>query len=233
MIGTLYGIGVGPGDPELLTVKAFRRLKEAHVIAYPKKANGSKSYAQHIVEAYFSKTEKQMIGLVFPMTKDERLLREKWSETVETVWAYLREGKHVAFVTEGDPLLYSTCIHFMRTMRTYHPDVPIEIIPGVSSMNGAAARLQLPLADGDETIAIVPARDDYDAMKKALQDHDCVVFLKVAKAMPLLLSLLKEMNLINEAAVVTKVTSHEEIIWDVTKLEHTSLPYLTLMVVRK
>lgn len=233
MIGTLYGIGVGPGDPELLTVKAFRRLKEAHVIAYPKKANGSKSYAQHIVEAYFSKTEKQMIGLVFPMTKDERVLREKWSETVETVWAYLREGKHVAFVTEGDPLLYSTCIHFMRTMRTYHPNVPIEIIPGVSSINGAAARLQLPLADGDETIAVVPARDDYDAMKKAIEAHDCVVFLKVAKVMPLLLSILKEMNLTKKAAVVTKVTSHEEVLWDIGQLEHVSLPYLTLMVVRK
>ncbi|WP_461201039.1 precorrin-2 C(20)-methyltransferase [Anoxybacillus sp. TBDG-1] len=232
MIGMLYGIGVGPGDPELLTVKAFRRLKEAHVIAYPKKTNGSKSYAQQIVEAYFSEKEKQMLGLVFPMTKDENVLREKWRETVETVWGYLREGKHVAFVTEGDPLLYSTFIHFMRTMQTYHPSVPIEVVPGISSMNGAAARLQLPLADGDETIAIVPARDDYDAMKKALQDHDCVVFLKVAKVMPLLLALLKEMNLTKQAAVVTKVTSREEVIWDVEQLENVSLPYLTLMVVR-
>ncbi|CUA79331.1 precorrin-2 C(20)-methyltransferase [Anoxybacillus suryakundensis] len=233
MIGTLYGIGVGPGDPELLTVKAFRRLKEAHVIAYPKKTNGSKSYAQQIVDAYFSSAEKEMLGLVFPMTKDENVLREKWNETVETVWTYLREGKHVAFVTEGDPLLYSTFIHFMRTMQIKYPDVSIEIVPGISSINGAAARLQLPLADGDETIAIFPARDDYDAMKKAIQEHECVVFLKVAKVMPLLLSLLKEMNLVKQAAVVTKVTSHEEVIWDIEQLEHMSLPYLTLMVVRK
>ncbi len=233
MIGTLYGIGVGPGDPELLTVKAFRRLKEAHVIAYPKKTNGSKSYAQQIVDAYFSSVEKEMLGLVFPMTKDENVLREKWNETVETVWTYLREGKHVAFVTEGDPLLYSTFIHFMRTMQIKYPDVSIEIVPGISSINGAAARLQLPLADGDETIAIVPARDDYNAMKRAIQEHECVVFLKVAKVMPLLLSLLKEMNLVKQAAVVTKVTSHEEVIWDIEQLERVSLPYLTLMVVRK
>ncbi|MBB5354310.1 MULTISPECIES: precorrin-2 C(20)-methyltransferase [Anoxybacillus] len=233
MIGKLYGIGVGPGDPELLTVKAFRRLKEVAVIAYPKKTNGSKSYAQQIVEAYFSPSEKHMLGLVFPMTKDENVLREKWDETVDNVWEHLREGKHVAFVTEGDPLLYSTCIHFMRTMQMKYPDVSIEIVPGVSSINGAAARLQLPLADGDETIAIVPARDDYDAMKKAIEAHDCVIFLKVAKVMPLLLSILKEMNLTKKAAVVTKVTSHEEVIWDIEQLDHVSLPYLTLMVVRK
>ncbi|MCG3083774.1 precorrin-2 C(20)-methyltransferase [Anoxybacillus sp. LAT_35] len=233
MIGTLYGIGVGPGDPELLTVKAFRRLKEAHVIAYPKKANGSKSYAQQIVDAYFSPKEKQMLGLVFPMTKDENVLREKWNETVETVWTYLREGKHVAFVTEGDPLLYSTWIHFMRTMQMKYPDVSIEIVPGISSINGAAARLQLPLADGDETVAIVPARDDYYAMKKVIETHDCVIFLKVAKVMSLLLAILREMNITNKAAVVTKVTSHEEVIWNIEQLEQVSLPYLTLMVVRK
>ncbi len=128
------------------------------------------------------------------MTKDENVLREKWDETVNDVWEHLREGKHVAFVTEGDPLLYSTCIHFMRTMQMKYPDVSIEIVPGVSSINGAAARLQLPLADGDETIAIVPARDDYDAMKKRSK-RMIVSFFKVAKVMPLLLSILKEMNL--------------------------------------
>ncbi|MCL6616548.1 MAG: precorrin-2 C(20)-methyltransferase, partial [Anoxybacillus ayderensis] len=85
----------------------------------------------------------------------------------------------------------------------------------------------------DETIAIVPARDDYDAMKTVIEAHDCVIFLKVAKVMPLLLSILKEMNLTKKAAVVTKVTSHEEVLWDIGQLEHVSLPYLTLMVVRK
>lgn len=233
MIGTLYGIGVGPGDPELLTVKAFRRLKEADVIAYPKKQRGSKSYAQQIVEAYFSPDEKEMLGLVFPMTKDKTVLQEKWNETVNAVWMHLSSGKNVAFVTEGDPLLYSTFIHFMRTMQQHYPNVPIEIVPGISSINGAAARLQLPLADGDEHVAIIPARDDYEAMKKALEDHDCVVFLKVAKVIDMMLRLLRELDLIQNATVVTKVTSNEEIIWNVEQLEGAELEYLTLMVVRK
>ncbi|WP_027409799.1 precorrin-2 C(20)-methyltransferase [Anoxybacillus tepidamans] len=233
MIGTLYGVGVGPGDPELLTVKAFRCLNEADVIAYPKKQRGSKSYAQQIVEAYFSPREKEMLGLVFPMTKEKNVLEEKWNETAERVWEHLSAGKNVAFVTEGDPLLYSTFIHFMRTMQTNYPDVRTEVIPGISSVNAAAARLQLPLADGNEHVAIIPARDDYEEMKRAIETHDCVVFIKVAKVIDMMLRLLRELDLVQRAAVVTKVTSSEEIIWNVEQLDGVELEYLTLMVVRK
>ncbi|MFX3623852.1 MAG: precorrin-2 C(20)-methyltransferase [Ectobacillus sp.] len=233
MIGTLYGLGVGPGDPELITVKAFRKLKESPVIAYPKKQKGSKSYAQRIIDVYFQPNEKEMFGLVFPMTKDAETLERKWSETVESVWERLQEGKDVAFVTEGDPLLYSTFIHMMRLMQERHPEVPIEVVPGISSVNGAAARLGIPLADGDEHVAIVPARDDYGAMKKVIEENDCVIFIKVAKVIDLMLGVLRELDLLHKASVVTKVTSDEEIVWKADELEGAELEYLTLMVVRK
>ncbi len=233
MIGTLYGLGVGPGDPELITVKAYRKLKESAVIAYPKKQKGSKSYAQKIIDVYFQPNEKEMLGLVFPMTKHEETLAVKWTETVESVWERLQEGKDVAFVTEGDPLLYSTFIHMMRLMQELHPDVPIEVVPGISSVNGAASRLGLPLADGDEHVAIVPARDDYEAMKKVIESNDCVIFIKVAKVINLMLKVLRELNLLDKASVVTRVTSKEEIIWKTDELEGAELDYLTLMVVRK
>ncbi|KAB2495703.1 precorrin-2 C(20)-methyltransferase [Priestia endophytica] len=233
MIGTLYGLGVGPGDPELITVKAFRKLKETDVIAYPKKRKGSKSYAHRIVEAYFNPSEKEMLGLVFPMTKDKEILQKKWSETTETVFAELQQGKDVAFVTEGDPLLYSTFIHMMKLMKERHPEVQIETVPGISSINGAASRLGLPLADGDEHVAIVPAREDYEEMKKVLLENDCVVFIKVAKVIDFMIPLLKELNLLHKASVVTKVTSEEEIVWNIEELEGAELEYLTLMVVRK
>jgi precorrin-2/cobalt-factor-2 C20-methyltransferase len=233
MLGTLYGLGVGPGDPELITVKAFRKLKESPVIAYPKKQKGSKSYAQRIIDVYFQPDEKEMLGLVFPMTKDPEILERKWSETVETVWEKLREGKDVAFVTEGDPLLYSTFIHMMRLMQERHPEVPIEVVPGISSINGAASRLGIPLADGDEHVAIVPARDDYESMKKVIEENDCIIFIKVAKVIDLMLQILRELDLLHKASVVTKVTSDEEIIWKVDELEGAELEYLTLMVVRK
>jgi precorrin-2/cobalt-factor-2 C20-methyltransferase len=233
MLGTLYGLGVGPGDPELITVKAYRKLKESAVIAYPKKLRGSKSYAQKIIEAYFQPNEKEMLGLVFPMTKDAAVLEKKWSETVESVWDEISNGKDVAFVTEGDPLLYSTFIHMMRLMKERYPEVKIEIVPGISSINGAASRLGLPLADGDEHIAIVPARDDYETMKQVLLQNDCVIFIKVAKVIDLMLEILKELDLLHKASVVTKVTSDEEIIWKAEEVEGIELEYLTLMVVRK
>jgi precorrin-2/cobalt-factor-2 C20-methyltransferase len=233
MIGTLFGLGVGPGDPELITVKAFRTLKESPVIAYPKKRKGSKSYAHQIVDAYIDPSEKEMVGLVFPMTKDQTILDREWSSTVETVWEKLSEGKDVAFVTEGDPLLYSTFIHMMKLMKERHPEVMIKTVPGISSINGAASRLGIALAEGDDHVAIVPARDDYETMKKVLIENDCVVFIKVAKVMDLMLEVLRELDLLDKASVVTKVTSEEEIIWDIRELDRAELEYLTLMVVRK
>jgi len=232
-IGTLYGLGVGPGDPELITVKAFRVIQESPVIAYPRKRKGSKSYAHRIVEVYIRPEEKEMLGLVFPMTKDQAILNREWNETVEKVWQKLKEGKDVAFVTEGDPLLYSTFIHMMKLMQELHPDVEIKTVPGISSFNGSASRLGIALADGDDHVAIIPATDDYEAMKKAIEDHDAVVFIKVAKVMDLMIAVLRDLDLLDKASVVTKVTSDEEVIWDVSELEGVELEYLTLMVVRK
>ncbi len=232
-LGTLYGLGVGPGDPELITVKAFRVIQESPVIAYPRKRKGSKSYAHRIVEVYIRPEEKEMLGLVFPMTKDQAILDREWNGTVEKVWEKLKEGKDVAFVTEGDPLLYSTFIHMMKLMQELHPEVEIKTVPGISSFNGSASRLGIALADGDDHVAIVPARDDYEAMKKAMEDHDAVVFIKVAKVIDLMITVLKDLDLLEKASVVTKVTSDEEVIWKVSELEGAELEYLTLMVVRK
>lgn len=233
MIGKLYGVGVGPGDPELITVKAFRTLKEADVIAYPKKLRGSKSYAHRIIDSYFQPEEKDMLGLVFPMTKDPDILEKKWTETVELVWEKLQEGKDVAFVTEGDPLLYSTFIHMMNMMKSMYPQVEISMIPGISSINGAASRLGIPLAEGDDHVAIIPAREDYDLMRKVIEENDCVVFIKVAKVIDLMLEVLRDLDLLDKASVVTKVTSSEEIVWNMNELDGADLEYLTLMVVRK
>lgn len=232
--GTLYGLGVGPGDPELITVKAFRILQESPVIAYPKKRMGSKSYAQKIVETYVRTPDKELLGLVFPMTKDKAVLEKEWTNTVALVWEQLRQGKDVAFVTEGDPMFYSTFIHMMRMVNEQHPEVEVKTIPGVSSFLGAASRLGLPLADGDEQIGIIPATEDKEAMRQALLTHDCVIFLKVAKVLDEIIELLGEMNLTEKASVVSKVTAEEEMIWrNVSELKGADPGYLTLMVVRK
>lgn len=233
-LGTLYGLGVGPGDPELITVKAFRILKESPVIAYPRKKMGAKSYALTITELYVNTEEKVMLGLTFPMTRDREALELQWNRTVSMVWEHLEQGKDVAFVTEGDPMIYSTYIHLMRLMKERHPEVQMISIPGISSVNASASRLGIPLADGDEQIAIVPATDDYETMRRAVESHDCVVFIKVAKVIDLMLHVLGDLGLVDKASVLTKVTSAEEMIWrDIRELQGRELEYLTLMVVRK
>lgn len=233
-LGVLYGLGVGPGDPELITVKAFRILKESPVIAYPRKKMGAKSYALTITELYVNTEEKTMLGLTFPMTKDREALEIQWNKTVSAVWEHLSQGQDVAFVTEGDPMIYSTFIHLMRLIKERHPEIEIRSIPGISSINASASRLGIPLADGDEQIAIVPATDDYETMRTAIENHDCVVFIKVAKVIDLMILVLRDLGLVDKAAVLTKVTSSEEMIWrDINELEGKGLEYLTLMVVRK
>lgn len=167
------------------------------------------------------------------MTKDEAVLEREWTKSVELVYEKLQAGKDVAFVTEGDPLLYSTFIHMMKLMQDMHPDVEIRTVPGISSFNGSASRLGIALADGDDRVAIIPAHDDYEAMREAIENHDAVVFIKVAKVIDLMLEVLRDLDLLDKASVVTKVTSDEEVIWDVRELDGVELEYLTLMVVRK
>ncbi|UOE95999.1 precorrin-2 C(20)-methyltransferase [Alkalihalobacillus sp. LMS39] len=233
-LGTVYGVGVGPGDPELITVKAYRMMKEADVVAYPKKRKGAKSYAYQIIEQYVNPNEKEMLGLVFPMTKDKDVLAREWNRIVEQVWIYVKEGKSVAFVTEGDPMLYSTFIHLYRLLKQKYPEVEVKSIPGISSVNGVASQLGIPLADGDDWTAVIPATENREAMRKALKDHDGIVFIKVAKVLPMMIELLEELELVDKATVVTKVTSSEEVVWkDITELRHADLEYLTLMLVRK
>ncbi len=233
-LGRLWGVGVGPGDPELVTVKAYRILKECPVIAYPKKRSGSNSYALEIVELYVDSSKKTMLGLIFPMTKNQNELTAMWQQTANQVWEPLARGQDVAFVTEGDPMLYSTFIHLARILNEQHPGVEIQSVPGISSINAAASRFGVALADGDETVAIVPARDDPNLLREVLMQHDSVVFIKVAKMMNQLLDVLAELNLTSRAMVATKLTSGEEQVWrHVEELRGSELNYLSLMVVRK
>lgn len=233
-VGTLYGVGVGPGDPELITLKACRLLRECPVIAYPATHKGGKSYAHEIIEMHVKPDEKIMLGLIFPMTKDPVLLASGWNRTVELCWSELKQGRDVAFVTEGDPNLFSTFIHLARLMQELHPGVPIVSIPGISSVLGAAAALGQPLADGDQRVGIIPATGDREALKEALLHHETVVFLKVAKVLDLVLDVLDELGLSGKASVVTKVTSPYETVWrDARDLRGKELEYLSLMVVSK
>ncbi|NCE63237.1 precorrin-2 C(20)-methyltransferase [Pseudoflavonifractor sp. 524-17] len=150
--GILYGVGVGPGDPELLTLKAARILREADVVAVPDKGSGKKT-ALEIVAAHVE--GKQLVYCDTPMTRDAARLEDSYRRGADRLCALLDKGKTVAFITLGDPAIYSTYIYLHRkvTQRGYRA----ELVPGVPSFCAAAARLGVSLCQGDERLLIVPA----------------------------------------------------------------------------
>lgn len=233
-IGCLYGIGLGPGDSELITKKGLNILEEVPVISFPEKKKGEESYALKIINKYIEAERKLLLNLEFPMVKDKSTLEKQWIKAVEEIWEHLKNGKDVAFLTEGDSLLYSTFIYLDRYMKKLHPEVKIVAVPGISSIFGSAASLGISLADNDDILAIVPANDDKERMRKAIAEHDTIIFIKIAKVLDQTIDLLREMDLLHNAAVVTKATSDEEQVWtNLEEIEGKKIPYLSLMVVKK
>ena len=233
-LGIFYGIGVGPGDPELITLKGHRILQETSVIAYPEAASGGGSYAAEIIGKLINVSEKEMLSLEFPMTKDKAVLEAKWNLAVDHVIKPLEEGRDVVFVSEGDPLFFSTFIHLMEKIKERDSRLKIHIVPGISSMLGAAAALGWGLVVGDQKFAVIPATADMEEMAEEIDHHDTVVFYKVAKVIRPLVELLKTKNLAQKSAIVSKVTSAEEkIYYDLNDVPESGIPYLSLLVVRK
>lgn len=178
MNGTLYAVGVGPGEPELLTLKAVRALKDAHVIAVPKGYAEKESTAQLIIEQFIE--GKDILELVFPMTDDKEVLRNSWQDAAEKIGSLLKSGKNVVFATLGDPSLYSTFNYLKTTLQQkFNEGFTIEIIPGINSFSAAASLLQLPLVEGSQNMAVVSTPQNTSRLKDILAMFDTVVLLKV------------------------------------------------------
>ena len=232
--GTFYGIGIGPGDPELLTVKAQRLLRQVPVLCVPKSREEGESYALGIISDLTDARRQRLVELVFPMTKDRQRLGGHWSKALDQVVAPLREGLDVAFVTEGDPSIYSTFLHLHRLIRERFPEIRVEIVPGVSSINASAAAAGVPLVDGAERLAVLPATYEGERLVDVLRDFDTVVLLKVNRVFDRVLAALETLGLVDRAVYVSRCGSAEqEIVRDVRGLQGKELEYLSLMIVRK
>jgi len=233
-IGRLYGVGVGPGDPELLTLRAYHLLSRVRVIFVPLKDKKSKSYAKSVIDNLVKKSEGKVVGLVLPMLRDREQLADYWRRAVESIWQYLEKGEDCAFVNIGDPLLYGTFIHILETLQKSHPEIEVEVIPGISSINAAAARAIVPLASNDEHIAIISGNREDKVIRETLQKFDTVVFLKMNTIFDKLLTILEELNLKKKSVYVRRCTTQdEEIIWDISKLKGKKVDYFSLLIVRK
>jgi precorrin-2/cobalt-factor-2 C20-methyltransferase len=235
----LYVIGVGPGDPELLTLKAARILREAQCICVPKGREEGSSLALSIVQKALSLDGKELIEAHFPMrkTKAPEAGNEpaaKWNETAERVLNTLNKGTDVAFITIGDPTIYSTFFYLYDRLIEALPALRIDIVPGISSINASSARAGISLGLADEKIAILPATYSADALKETIAGFDTIVLMKVHKVFDKVLSVLDELGLTDHSVYVSRAgMSDELIVRDISTLKGENLNYFSTVVIKK
>ena len=238
MAGRLYVVGVGPGDPELLTLKASRILGEVGCICVPKGKEEGTSLALSIAEEAVSLEGKEIVEIYFPMIKtagassgDE--LDTQWAGAVDTLLHRLGRGVDVAFITIGDPCVYSTFFSIFDRLLSRSPGLSIEIVPGISSINAAAARAIVPLGLGDERIAILPANYPGD-LDDVLLRFNTVVLMKVHKVFDEVVARLSRLDLLNASVYVSRAgMAGEQIRRDLKSVHKDDLDYFSLIIVRR
>jgi len=207
--GTLYGIGIGPGDPELITLKGARLIGACRNLFVPKARTASESVALAIARPFVG-PETRIEELLFPMTPDREELAEKWDAAAARVAEILADGEDACFITLGDPLLYSTYIYLLRALRKRLPDLKVVTVPGITAFGAAAALTEFPIGEGREPVTIVPAADDLTAVRRALAAGGTVVLMKIGKRLPELLDLLDAEGLLESSVFVSHATMAEQ-----------------------
>ncbi len=227
-------VGVGPGDPELVTLKAARLIGAADVVIAPVGDRSDGSIAEGIIAGLVDPQRQQVLRHVYPMAKNPARMEGFWRDSAQQAASLIRAGKRVVFVTLGDPLLYSTALYLARELREIAPGISLEFVPGVSSINAAAARAGLPLALADDRLAVLPATFEGDKLRCALEDFDTVVLMKVHRVFERVRSLLAEMGLLEHAVYVRRVGLETEAVFsDLGQVGPDDLDYLSLIIVRK
>jgi precorrin-2/cobalt-factor-2 C20-methyltransferase len=208
---TLWGVGVGPGAPDLVTLRAIDVLRRADVLVLPRSNDYGESVAWSIVKEHVRpSSDQERLPLTFPMSDDAVRVRAHWDLALEAIGKRIEAGRSVAFVTEGDPSLYSTFVYLAREAPKRWPHVRVQIIPGVTSVTAVPAVTGIPLADGQERVAIVPAAYGLEDVDELLVKFDTLVFMKIGGEMPRLVAALERARLLDKAVYVAKATMGAE-----------------------
>lgn len=228
MRGILYGVGVGPGDPELLTLKALKRIREADVLAIPK-TDEKEQTAFSIVSQLEDLSCKEKYFAYMPMTRDKEELSACHERAARDIAEYLDQGKHVAFLTLGDPSVYSTYsyVHKKILNRGYEA----EIIPGVTSFCAVAARLNHPLCEGGEPLHVLPA--SYGDTEDYLSWKGTKVLMKSGREFGKVRKLLQKKGLMQEAQMVSCCgMENEQVFRDISEADEEA-SYFSVIVVKE
>jgi precorrin-2/cobalt-factor-2 C20-methyltransferase len=235
----LFCVGCGPGDPELLTIRALNLIKEADVIFVPTSKLNKPSIALSIVEKYLKKTT-EIINLIFPMIKDRDSLKEYWKKNAFEIAQMVKSGKKTVYLTVGDPSLYSTWIYIHKEFKKNYHDIEIEIVPGITSIFAFAAEAKISLVEGDENLSIVPACYDLNKVKNTVKSSDTIVFLKDGRYFDNVIEMLSDTGFSDDSkiAIAQDVSTQENILEikslkDIKGKKQSSSKYFSIMVVKR
>jgi precorrin-2 C20-methyltransferase/precorrin-3B C17-methyltransferase len=229
-LGTLFGVGLGPGDPELITRKAVRVLTEVDWIFLPAGKKSGASFARRIVEP-LNLPQSKFRPISLCMARSRQDDRAAYRQVAGGILSELQQGKSAAWIAEGDPLFYSTFGHILEEIRRRCPSVPIEIVPGVTSLQAAAARAVMPVASLDEKVAVLPAAYGLECLATLLEEFTTVFLIKVHTVFDRLLDQLAGLSV--QAKYVENVgTPEERIVSDLESLRGRELPYFSLVMLQ-
>ncbi len=232
--GRLLGLGVGPGDPELITVKALRLLREAPVVGYFV-AKGKRGNAFGIIEAHLQ-AEQTLLPLVYPVTTEalpaplsyEQVISDFYDEASVQVAEHLDAGRDVAVICEGDPFFYGSYMYLHdRLAQRYEA----EVIPGVCSMLGGASVLGAPLVYRNQSLSVLSGVLPAEELKRRLADADAAVIMKLGRNFPKVREVLAELGLDGRALYVERATMANQKIVPLAEVDPLSSPYFSLIIV--
>jgi precorrin-2/cobalt-factor-2 C20-methyltransferase len=231
-IGTLYGIGVGPGDPDLITLKAVRVLQRVPHIFASCSTKNSYSLALNIVRPHLNGAGIE--HLPFPMTRDSQVLSAAWEKNAARVLEVLNSGADAAFVTLGDPLTYSTFGYLLKTLKRLNPEVRGVTIPGITSYSAAAARTHIPLTEGEESFVLVSGAQGAARLREVVDQSDNIVILKTYRHFEEIYRTLEELDLLDRAVCVSHCgLEGEAVVENLRDFKGQSVPYLSMIIIKK
>jgi precorrin-2/cobalt-factor-2 C20-methyltransferase len=232
-IGVLYGIGVGPGDPDLMTLKGARVLERCRHVFVPKARSENGSIALAIANRHL-RADSRIYELVFPMSADSGELSRHWAEAALSVADVIGMGEDACFLTLGDPLLYSTYIYLVRSLREQLAGLDVVTIPGITAFSAAAALAEFPIGEGRQRVVILPASDDLDAIGEALAGGGTVILMKVGRRLGRVLDFIEQAGFLNRAVYVARAgLEGQQVEVDLRKLRHQEqeADYLSILLV--